>query len=138
MNLSLIQAKKTECISIYILCMLTGLISLIIPIIILIFIMKKNNKEEIDNFKNFIENILNFYVNVFLVNFCLSLFSIFSFMFNIKPFFSFSIIILLSFQIFIVIQILIATINIYLNKSFKFPFKKKWFRYSKNVKEIIL
>jgi hypothetical protein len=138
MNLNALHAKKTECIGIYLLCMLTGIISLIIPIIVLIFIMKRNNKQEIDNFKNFIENILNFYVNVFLVNFVLSIFSILTFILNIKSLFSFSIIILISFQIFIIIQMLMAIINIYLNKSFKFPFNKKWIRYSKNTKGIIL
>ena len=72
MNLSHLQAEKTKCLSIYTLCLFTGLISLMIPIIILIIIMKKNNKQEIDTFKDFIEKILNFYVNVFLINFGLS------------------------------------------------------------------
>jgi len=133
-----LQSRKTECLSVYLLCLLTGLISLIIPIIILIFFIKKNNTDEIDTFKYFIENVLNFYVNVFLVNFGLSMISILSFIFNIKSFFTFSIIVILSFQIFIIVQILMAIVNIYRNKSFKFPFNKRWFKYSKDIKEIIL
>lgn len=138
MNLSQIQQRKTKYISIYILCLITGLISLIIPIIILIIIMKKNNQQDIDAFKYFIENILNFYVNGFLINFTLSVISIISYICNANLMFSMLLIIILSFQIFIIIQILIAITNTYRDKSVKFPFNKKWIRYSKSVKGIIL
>ena len=89
-------------------------------------------------FKYFIENILNFYVNIFLINFGLSSISILIYILQLKQIFSLFLIIILSLQIFTIIQIIIAIINIYRNKLVKFPFKKKWFRYSKNIKEIIL